>query len=215
MLNNGQLIESIISHPNFPKIRARLRANIYHVLAARDPMQTTNVFAKNFSSSEEGQIIIALFKDYLECADLYNTLEVFMPESGNMNILPSRDQLKALLGIELQPGIPILVTVIENIANKKRAKMPSLQIPSFKGKNETITQKFGIGEFDRKAAQKNPKDVLELEESSDSGVEEEQLDFRQLLRIPRRNDKIIDEKEELEEEDEEEDYRPPVRKKSL
>lgn len=207
MSNNGQLIETIVSHPNFYKIRARLRANIYHVLSARDPMQTTNVFAKNFSSSEEGQIIIALLKDYLECAQLYNTLEVFLPESGNMNKLLSRDQLKVFMAIDQSPGIPLLFKLLETPkrSGNLSLKLPSLSIPSFKGKPppEEFTDKFKSNET---------QDILASESSNeDSYLEEEQLDFHQLLRIPRRGN----EPSEFSPYEEEEEFAAPPRKKSL
>ena len=88
------MIQALTNTQKFKEIRAKLREAMFQILAAKDQYQTTNFFAKNFLSTDEGHLIGGIIKDYLECLNLVSTLSVFTTEVGGLSKVYSRDMIE-------------------------------------------------------------------------------------------------------------------------
>lgn len=190
------MIQALTSTPKFKEIRAKLRAAMYHILSQKDQYQTTNFFAKNFLATEDGHLIGGIIKDYLECANLTETLSVLNTEAGGLSKVYNRFTIEKVLRKKFVDGVPILVTLLAKDSEVPSAKgtMPNLSIPSFKPKNNLLEL--------LERPKENPDQKINLCSSNEDIYDDEEIDFRELLQVP-------------EEDSFNSDAKPSSRKKSL
>ncbi|OMJ73236.1 hypothetical protein SteCoe_28111 [Stentor coeruleus] len=194
MSMKDHMIQALTNTQKFKEIRAKLREAMFQILAAKDQYQTTNFFAKNFLSTDEGHLIGGIIKDYLECLNLVSTLSVFTTEVGGLSKVYSRDMIEKVLNRKFPEGIPILISLIskESTTFSPKGKIPNLTIPSFKPKNNLLEL------LDR--PKDSPNDKIIFGSSNDENPEDQDMDFQDLLQVP---------------EDDDDSYEAPVRKKSF
>ncbi|OMJ73425.1 hypothetical protein SteCoe_27871 [Stentor coeruleus] len=194
MSMKDHMIQALTNTQKFKEIRAKLREAMFQILAAKDQYQTTNFFAKNFLSTDEGHLIGGIIKDYLESSNLLSTLSVFTTEVGGLSKVYSRDMIEKVLNRKFPEGIPILISLIskENVTFSPKGKIPNLTIPSFKPKNNLLDL------LDR--PKDSPNDKIIFGSSNDENPEDRDMDFQDLLQVP---------------EDDDDSYEAPVRKKSF
>lgn len=173
------MIQALTNTPKFKEIRAKLREAMFQILAEKDQYQTTNFFAKNFLSTDEGLLIGGIIKDYLEKLGFSHTLSVLQKEAGGLGKVMPREMIEKTLNKKFPENIPILISLLNKDITPSTAtkgKMPNLTIPSFKPKNNLLD------------LLERPKDdsAGKVISSNDDNFDEDDddIDFQDLLHVP-------------------------------
>ncbi|XP_060833813.1 centrosomal protein 43-like [Rhopalosiphum padi] len=124
--NLEEMVEKTLESTGvLPKMRAELRANVFHVLekgsSFQNKLYTDKI--KDFVSSNNGSLLLSLVKDLFEYLDLTFTTSVFDSETGAAHHYQykDKDDIFEELSLSKDDQKPLLLQILENYQSQYKS----------------------------------------------------------------------------------------------